>query len=97
MFIVVPFISSTGLAIVLEADLLCCNFLSEKNCRHKLVVSTSFWSWLLIVSSVLTSLKFTALLFWFAKALWVCGMFFGVLFLDFCIYVSEICLFCVHP
>ena len=71
MFVVVPLISSTGLAIIAEADLLCGSFLSEKNC-HKLVVSTSFWSWLLIVSSVLTSLKLTALLFWFANALWVC-------------------------
>ena len=46
LFIVVPFISSTGLAIVAEADLSCVNFLPEKSC-HKLVVSTSFWSWLL--------------------------------------------------
>ena len=61
MFLVVPFISSTGLAIVAEADLRCGDFLSEKNC-HKLVVSTSFWSWLwlLNVSSVLTFLKNTA-------------------------------------
>ena len=71
MFIVVPFISPTGLAIVAEADLLCGNFLSEKSC-HKLVVSTRFWSWLLNASSVLTSLKYAALLFWFVNALWVC-------------------------
>ena len=58
VFIVVPFINSTGLAIVAEADLRCGEFLSEKSCRHKLVVSTSFWYWLLNVSSVLTSLKF---------------------------------------
>ena len=38
-------------------------FLSEESCRHKLVVSTSFWSWLLNVSSVLTSLKYTATVF----------------------------------
>ena len=64
MFLVVPFISSTGLAIVAGADLRCGDFLSEKNC-HKLVVSTSFWSWLwlLNVSSVLTSLKNTATFF----------------------------------
>ena len=37
--------------------------LSERICRHKLVVSTSFWSWLLNVSSVLTSLKTTATFF----------------------------------
>ena len=71
MFIVVPFISSIGLAIVAEADFRCGDFLSEKSC-HKLVVSTSFWSWLLNVSSVLTSLKFTAPLFWVFIALWVC-------------------------
>ena len=63
MFIIIPFISSTGLAIVAEADLLCGNFLSEKRCRHNLVVSTSFWSWLLNVSSVLRSLKYTATFF----------------------------------
>ena len=62
MFIVVPLISSTRLAIVAEADLLYGNFLSEKN-YHKLVVSISFWSWLLNASSVLTSLKYAALLF----------------------------------
>ena len=70
MFIIVPFISSTGLAIVAEADLLSGNFLSEKSCRHKFVVSTSFWSWLLNVSSVLTSLKYAALLFWLNNAFW---------------------------
>ena len=43
-----------------EADLRCGECLSEKSCRHLLVVSTSFWSWLLKVSSVLTSLKYTA-------------------------------------
>ena len=66
-YIVVPFISSTGLAIVAEAELRCGDFLSEKICRHKLVVSTSFWSWLMSVSSVLTSLNYTALLFWFVN------------------------------
>ena len=62
MFIFAPFIDSTDLAIVAEADLRCGDFLSEESC-HKLVVSTSFWSWLLIVSSVLTSLKYTATFF----------------------------------
>ena len=72
VFIVVPFISSTGLAIIAEAIILSCgNFLSEKSCRHKLVVSTSFWSWLLNVSSVFTSLKYAATLFWFVNALWI--------------------------
>ena len=72
VFIVVPFIDSTGLAIVAEADLRCGEFSSEKSCRHKLVVSTSFWHWLLNVSSALTSLKNTATLFWVVIALWVC-------------------------
>ena len=53
-------------------DLRCGDFLSEKSCRYKLVVSTSFLSRLLNVSSVLTSLKYAALLFWFVNALWVC-------------------------
>ena len=70
-FIVIPFISSAWLAIVAEADLLCGNFLSEKSC-HKLVVSNSFWSWLLNAFSVLTSLKYAALLFSFVNAFWVC-------------------------
>ena len=64
-------INSTGLAIVAEADLRCGDFLSEETCRHKLVVSTSFWSWLLNASSVLTSLKYIALLLWFVNVLWV--------------------------
>ena len=59
VFIVVPFINSTRLVIFAEADLLCGIFLSEKSC-HKLVVSTSFWTWLLNASSVLTSLKYAA-------------------------------------
>ena len=50
VFVVVPFITSYVLAIVAEADLRCGEFSSEKNCRHKLVVSTSFWFWLLNVS-----------------------------------------------
>ena len=67
MFIVVPFISSTGLAIVSEADMRCGDFFFEKSCRHKMVVSTSFWSWLLNVSSVLTTKKLH------------CDIFFGLL------------------
>ena len=74
MFIVAvaPFIDSTDLAIVAEADSRCGDFLSEESCRHKLVVSTSFWSWLLNVSSFLTSLKYTATFFWVVNALYVC-------------------------
>ena len=54
MFIIDPFINIIGLATVAAANLGCGDFFSEKSC-HKLVVSTSFWSWLLNVSSVLTS------------------------------------------
>ena len=53
-------------------------FCPKKSC-HKLVVSTSFWSWLLNASSVLTSLKYAALLFWFVNALCLCWLFMGVL------------------
>ena len=72
MFIIVPFISSTGLAIVAEVNLRCGNFLTEKSCRHKLVASPSFWYGLLNVSPVFTSLKLTATLFWVVNALWIC-------------------------
>ena len=47
--------------------------LSERSCRHKLLVSTSFWSWLLNVSSVLTSLKYTATFFGVLVRFWVHG------------------------
>ena len=72
MVVVFPILNSTGLAIAAEVDLRCGDFLSEKSCRHKLVVSTSFWSWLLKASSFLTSLKYAALLFSIVNALWVC-------------------------
>ena len=49
-----------------------------------MVVSTSFWSWLLNVSSVLISLKYTATVFWVVIALWVCWQFMGVLSFWFC-------------
>ena len=39
VFIDVPFINSTGLVVVSEANLRFGVFLSEKCCRHKLVVS----------------------------------------------------------
>ena len=73
--------------------MLCGNFLSEKSCRDKLVVSTSFLSWLLNVSPVLTSLKYTATFFvvlvrcGFADRSWEYYVF------DFGLYVSEICHF----
>ena len=72
MFIIVPFINSTGLAIVAEANFCSGEFLSKNNCRLKLVVFTSLWYWLLNVSSVLTSLKDTATIFWDVNAFWIC-------------------------
>ena len=45
------------------------------------------------VSSVLTSLKYTATLFWVFNALWVCQKIVGVLGFDFGFRASEICLF----
>ena len=47
MFIVVPFISSTGLAIVAEDNLRCGDFLSEKSCRH----STGSFSFFLVLTT----------------------------------------------
>ena len=79
-FIVDPFLNSTGLAIVAEADLRCGDFLSEKSCRYKLAVSTSLWSWLLKVSSVLTTKTIhSECFFWVVNALWACWRFMGVL------------------
>ena len=43
MFIVVPFISSTGLVVVAEANLRCGDFFSEKDVVTVLAVSLSFW------------------------------------------------------
>ena len=71
MFIVDPFINSTGLAIVAETDLLGGYFLSEKSC-YKLVVSTSFWYQLLNVSSVLTTKKYSNF-FWVVNVVMRCG------------------------
>ena len=72
-------------------------FLSQESCRHKLVVSTSFWSWLLNFPSVLTSLKYTAKVFLVDNTLWVCWQFLGVLILWFwslCFWnMSFLCLF----
>ena len=99
-FIVAPIIYFIGLAIVAKADLCCGDFLSEKSCHHKLLVSTSFWSWLLNVSSVLTSLKYIALLLWFVNALWVCWWFLGVLsfwFWSLCFWkMSFLCSFLIR-
>ena len=68
-------------------------FFSEKSCRYKLVVFTSFWSWLVNVSSILTSLKYTATFFGVVNALWVCWQFMGALSFDFHLCFSEICHF----
>ena len=80
MLIVAPIIDSTDLAIVAEADLRCGDFFSAQKLSLQLVVSTSFWSWLLNVSSVLTTKKYTAtVFFWFVKALRTSWWFMGVL------------------
>ena len=47
MLIVVPFISSTGLAIVADADFRCGDYLSEKSCRH----STGSFSFFLVLTT----------------------------------------------
>ena len=97
VFIVVPFINSTGLAIVAEADLCCGEFLSEKSCCHKMVVSNSSWYWLLNFSSILTSLKYTATIFGFfihrghADCSWWCSVF------DFVFLFMKYVIFCVYP
>ena len=62
-----------------RGDLRCDELLSEKSCRHKLVVSTSFWYWLLNVSSVFTSLIYIATLFRVVNALWICWQLMGAL------------------
>ena len=80
--IIVPFINIIGLATIAAANLGCGDFFSEKIC-HKLVVSTSFWSFLLNVSSVLTSLKYTATLLWVVIALMICWQNMRVLSLGF--------------
>ena len=95
MFIVVPFISSTGLAIVAGADLLCSIFLSDKSCRHKLVVSTSFWSWLLNASSFLTSLKYAALLFCLLMRCGHADCSLDFWILDFGLYELKFVFYCV--
>ena len=72
--------------------------MSEKNC-HKLVVSISFWSWLLKASSVLTSLKYAALRFWFIFALWVCWLIMGLLrfgFWYFCFWNMSFFVFILN-
>ena len=94
VFIIVPFSNYTRLAVVTEAVLRFGDFLSEKSCRHKLVVSTSVWS--RSATECFFSFekqKNTAALFWFVNALWVCWQFMGVLVFEFGLYVSEVCLF----
>ena len=71
-------------------------FLSEESCCHKMAVSTSFWSWLLNVSSVLTSFKYTATVFRVVNALWVCWKFKGVLSFLFLVFMFlKYVFFCV--
>ena len=98
MFIVVPFINSTGLAIVAEADLLCGEFLSEKSCRHTMVVSASFWYWLLNVFSVSTCLKYTATIVLGSKCIVGMLMIHGItMFLILVFRFLKFVIFCVYP
>ena len=62
MFLVVPFISSTGLAIVAEANLHCGDFLSKKSCRH----CTGSFSFFLVLTTKLSfhKLKDKAAFLW---------------------------------
>ena len=66
MFYFVPFLNLSGLAIVAEVDLRSGDFLSKKSCLYNLVVSTSFWSWLL---NVLTTKKNSGSFFWVVNVL----------------------------
>ena len=61
VLIFVHFFIFNGVANVVPAKLRWSIFVS-KNC-HKLVVSTSFWSWLPYMSWVFTSLKYAATFF----------------------------------
>ena len=92
MFVVVPSTNSTGLAIVVGANLRCGDYLSEKSCL-KLVVSTSFWSWLLNVFSVLTSLKYTATFFGWLMRCGYADVSWEYKFFNFVLCISETCLF----
>ena len=93
MFTVVPFISSTGLAIVAEANLRFGDSLSEKNCRH----STGSFSIFLVLTPrhSLSFHKFEkqSCLFGVDNAFFTCCCYLGVLY-NCCQFVSvESCLF----
>ena len=67
-----------------------------------MVVSTSFWSWLLNVSSVLTSLNYTAMFFWLliccgnAEGSWSCEfLILDLMFLKYVFFVLTLdAIFC---
>ena len=70
------------------------SFFIRKNCRHKLVVSTIFWSWLLNVSSVLTTKKIHCdIFFGLLKRCGQAGASWEYYVFDFGFYDSEICHF----
>ena len=70
MLFFIHLFNSTGVVVVALVNLRWIVFVSIK--LSQIVVSTSFWPWLLNVSSVLTSLKYTAKFFWVLNAFWVC-------------------------
>ena len=79
MFSVAPFISSTGLVVVAEANLRCGGFLSEKICRH----SAGNFSFFLVLTTrhSLSFHKFERqrCLFRVDNALFTCYWYLGVL------------------
>ena len=69
-------------------------FFPLKSCRYKLVVSTSFWSWLLNVSSVLTTKKYTVTVFFgLLKRCGQAGGSWEYYVFEFGFFYSEICHF----
>ena len=91
MFLVVPFISSFGLAIIAEANLHCGDFLSEKFVTV-LAVFLSFWSWL-IDFPCFHKFESQSCLFGVDNAFRTCWCYLGVLNSWFQFFSVESCLF----
>ena len=81
MFIVVPFIKSTGVAIVVEAKLRFGVFFPKKNCRHSTESFPFVWPSQLDIHKFFTNLKDSAaffvllLQFQLAYGTWKCLVF----------------------
>ena len=80
MFIDVPFISSTGLAIVAEANLRCGDCLYEKSCRH----CTGSFSFFLVLTTrhglSFYKIERQSCLFVVKNAFVTCRLYLGLLF-----------------